>query len=335
VNDRGGTKPLRVIWRARETAAALDELLAAGGVPSGIDVRLLTDLAAAELEKDWADALVDPSGRESLLDGANLRTVVVPYAGVPDRLRRAALERRHLTVRNSHYNGTMVAQHAAALLLAVANRVVYADGLLREGNWGDKGEAHNLGVNLVGKRALLLGYGTIGRALGPILRSLGLDVTAFTRSGRAPDGVTVVGPDGWRTALGTADVVVSSLPATPETIGLVGEAELAAMPRGAIVVNVGRGPVIDEGALYRALRSGHLFGAGLDVWYRYPEDRAGRAETLPASEPFHRLDSVVMSPHRADEVSGWQRHAVADVLETLQDVLRGGRRNVVDLVGGY
>src|SRR5690606_18465384 len=84
----------------------------------------------------------------------------------------------------------------------------YAHTLLTSGNWGDKGEAHNLGVNLAGKRALLLGFGTIGRSLAPILSSLGMEVTASARSGREVDGVAVVGPDAWRSQLGAADVLV-------------------------------------------------------------------------------------------------------------------------------
>ena len=65
-----------------------------------------------------------------------------------------------------------------------------------------------------------------------------------------------------------------------------------ALPAGALLVNVGRGPVVDEGALYRALASGHLAAAGLDVWYRYPEDAAARRRTLPSAYPFHQLDNV-------------------------------------------
>ena len=305
-----------------------------GALPAGIAVKVLTERGAAEAERDWADVLVDASARPELLDGQRLRTVVVPYAGVPEKLRQAVLQRPHLSVRNAHYNAKMVAQHAAALLLAVANRVVSADARLKTGDWGEAGDVGDLGVNLAGKRALLLGHGNIGRALAPVLSSLGLELTAFTRSGTTVDGVRAVGPDEWRSALSATDVVMCSLPATPATIGLVGEAELAALPAGAIVVNVGRGPVIDEGALYRALRSGHLYGAGIDVWYRYPSTEA-RRDTLPATEPFHELDNVVMSPHRADLVAGWQRAAVDDVLATLQDVARGGSRNLVDLHGGY
>lgn len=326
---------LNVLWRSRETAGAIEEVLGASSLPDGLTVRVATSLEHAESQRDWPTALVDGNPSERLLAGANLTTVVVPYAGVGETLRRAALALPHLSVHNSHYNAMMVAQHATALLLAVSNRIIAADAALRRGDWGEKGTAANLGVNLAGKRALLLGYGSIGRALAPTLRSLGLSLTAFTRSGKAADGLAAVGPGTWRAALRKADIVICTLPATVETIGLVGEAELAALPDRAIVVNVGRGPVIDEHALFRALDSGRLYGAGLDVWYRYPEDQPSSSETLPATRPFHQLDNVVMSPHRADEVEGWQRHAVADVLLTLQDVLAGGRRNLVDLNSGY
>ncbi|HET8985308.1 MAG TPA: NAD(P)-dependent oxidoreductase [Trueperaceae bacterium] len=326
---------LTVLWRGRETAQAAQDLLTASSVPDGIVVRVVTSTQAAEAEKDWPRVLVDGNPSETLLSGANLSTVIVPYAGVGETLRRAAVARPHLRVRNSHYNSQMVAQHAAALLLAVANRIIPSDAGLRHGDWGDKGTRTNLGVNLAGKRAVLLGHGSIGRALAPTLTSLGMSLTAFTRSGKAADGLPAVGPDSLHSALSTADVIICSLPATDETIGLVGAVELASLPDRAIVVNVGRGAVIDEDALFAALESGRLYGAGLDVWYRYPEDRHARATTQPSTRPFHTLENVVMSPHRADEVEGWQHHAVADVMLTLEDVRRGGSRNVVDLERGY
>lgn len=335
MNTNADDGVLNVLWRSRQTARAIEEALAADAVPGGLRIRVVTEAERAEAEKDWPAVLVDGNPTPALLAGANLQTVVVPFAGVSDRLRGAALDRAHLSVRNSHYNARMVAQHAAALLLAVANRVIAADAGLRRGDWGELGAQANLGVNLDGKRALLLGYGAIGQALAPTLSSLGMDLVVFTRSGTAAHGTPVVGPATWREALTAANVLICTLPATSETIGLVGAAELAALPERAIVVNVGRGPVVDEDALYLALAQGRLFGAGLDVWYRYPEDAPSRANTLPASRPFFELANVVMSPHRADEVEGWQSHAVSDVLETLADVLAGGQRNVIDLSRGY
>lgn len=326
---------LNVLWRGRATAPAVRQLLTEGGIPASLDIRVVTDRASAEAESDWPHVIVDGNPSPALLDGAALTTVIVPFAGINDALRSRALERPHLGVRNSHYNAQMVAQHAAALLLAVTNRVIAADAGLRRGDWGAKGDSSNLGVFLAGKRAVLLGYGNIGRALAPLLTALGMSVSGVTRSGSAPDGLPVVGVADLKQALARADVVVCSLPATPQTVGLIGAAELAALPDQAVVINVGRGPVIDETALYAALASGRLFGAGLDVWYRYPAGPDAREATLPATEAFHELANVVLSPHRADELTGWQQHAVSDVLLTLEDVRSGGRRNLVDLSSGY
>src|SRR5690606_26586942 len=100
--------------------------------------------------------LVSGNPDEALLDGARLERVVVPWAGVGEKLRLRALARPALKVHNSHYNGPMVAQHALALLLASANRIVAADRAMRRGDWGRDDDARHLGVQLSGKVALLL-----------------------------------------------------------------------------------------------------------------------------------------------------------------------------------
>src|SRR5690606_24529502 len=111
--------------------------------------------------------------------------------------------------------------------------------------------------------------------------------------------------------------------------------EFARMKPSAIVVNVGRGPVIDEQAFYQALARGGIFGAGIDVWYRYPEGEEGKDDTLPSARPFHELDNVVMTPHSANDLDGWQRSAALDVFETLRAIAEGRDRNLVDVSLGY
>ena len=95
-----------------------------------------------------------------------------------------------------------------------------------------------------------------------------------------------------------ADVLFLALPYTDDTRGIIGTAELALLPRSAILINIGRGGLVDERALYEALRDKMIAGAGIDTWYRYPEDEAARAQTRPGEFPFHELDNLVMSPHR-------------------------------------
>jgi len=219
-------------------------------------------------------------------------------------------------------------------LLAVTNRVVAADRAMRRGDWGDDHDERHLGVQLAGKVALLVGYGAIGRALRPSLEALGMEVRAYRRRPRADGSVREYGPGKLHEALAAADAVVVSLPATPDTEGLLGAAELARLKPTAALVNVGRGKVIDEEALYRALAAGRLLGAGIDVWYRYPK-REPLERVFPSAYPFQELDNVVMSPHRGNDVRDWQRVAARDVLATLTALAAGEERNRVDLESGY
>ena len=112
-----------------------------------------------------------------------------------------------------------------------------------------------------------------------------------------PDDVS--GVDALRELLPRADALVAALPLTDETKGMIAEAELALLPRHAVVVNVARGRIFDEEALYRALRDRTIGAAGIDVWYRYPRSDDERSRTAPSTLPFRDLDNVVMSPHRA------------------------------------
>jgi phosphoglycerate dehydrogenase-like enzyme len=105
-------------------------------------------------------------------------------------------------------------------------------------------------------------------------------------------------PEVLRSLLPRANALIITLPLTDETCGLIGEEEIGLLPENAIMVNVGRGPIVDQHALYAALKSGYLHSAGIDVWYNYPPDEDSRGNTPPADLPFHELDNVVMSPHR-------------------------------------
>lgn len=322
---------LRVLWRNKQSAAVVSEMPA----PEEIELRVETGSEAAVYHVDWTEVLVDGNPSDELLDGAALKRVVVPYAGLNEALQRRLQERPHLKVHNSHYNSSMVAQHAVALLLSVANRVVRTDRDLRRGRWNRPHDPDELGLYLQGREALLLGYGAIARAAAPVLRALGLELTAFRQRPQQGGEVPEIGRDGLHAALAASDVVLSTLPLTEDTHGLLGPDEFALLKPSAIVVNVGRGPVLDEAALYQALAERRIFGAGIDVWYRYPEGDGGREHTRPASLPFHELDNVVMTPHSANDVDGWQRSGVLDTFETLRALAAGRDRNLVDVARGY
>lgn len=320
---------LKVLWLDHKSTpyAKRQEL------PAGLDVRFVSQEEAVA-QRDWPEVLVAGNPDETLLDGAELRRVIVPWAGIAGALRERAGARPHLTVHNSHYNGAMVAQHALALLLACSNRIVSADRLMRQGDWGNDEDERYLGVQLAGKVALLLGYGSIGQALRPLLEALGMEVRAYRRRPEPDADIRQYGEEQLHEALADADAVLVSLPHTPATSGLLGEEELALLKPTAVVVNVGRGPLIDERALYQALAEERIMGAGIDVWYRYPKEGV-RTGVFPSEYPFHELPNVVMSPHRGNDVLDWPLAAAEDVVKTLTVLAQGEERNVVDLRSGY
>ena len=212
------------------------------------------------------------------------------------------------------------------------------DRELREGDWRSRYAETPVAV-LHGKTALILGYGQIGQHLAPILQAMGMNVIGVPRDPPAPgdgDGVEIYPPGALHQLLPPANALVNILPLTPETQGMIGAGEIALLPRDAIVVNIGRGPTIDEKALYDALTNGSLLAAGIDVWYNYPADEADRADTQPSRYPFHELDNVVMSPHRAGYLSAAEEGRMIH-LANLLNVAAAGEPlpNVVNKELGY
>jgi phosphoglycerate dehydrogenase-like enzyme len=177
----------------------------------------------------------------------------------------------------------------------------------------------------------IVGYGDIGRAVAARARSLGMRVRALRRRAAEPPGDPV--PDEMLPAerltelMARSDDVVVATPLTPETRGLIGEREIRAMKPTGVLVNVGRGAVVQEQPLVDALRARAIRGAALDVF---------ETEPLPAGHPFFGLDNVLLSPHCADQVPGWLDDAMASFLANLDRFLAGlPLQNVVDPRRGY
>ena len=294
-------------------------------------VRVTTG-AECEEAKSCEILVAGVPSRGMVAGNPSLRALVIPWSGVPSRTRALMREFPHVSAHNLHHNALQVAEIAVSLLLAAAKRIVPMDASLRRDDWSPRYEESPV-VLLDGKNVLVLGSGAIGRHVARLCKGLGMEVTAVRRgcSGGASDpggrtaGATSAGAGRVRpvaelpSLLPEADAVVICLPLTDETRGLVGESELALMSERAILVNVGRGPIVDESALYHALRDGTLHAAGLDVWYNYPNDEPGRTSTSPSEYPFHELDNVVMSPHRAGaphtpETESLRMRALAELL---------------------
>jgi phosphoglycerate dehydrogenase-like enzyme len=305
-----------------------------GALTEGVTLRTDQDLTAGREARVLVRGL--PS-EEQLAACPRLERLVIPYAGLPERTRALMLERPGATVHNLHHNASPTAELAVALLMAVAKDVLALDRALRDGDWRPR-HAPTRAVTLAGRTALVLGYGAIGRRIAHALDALGLHVAAIRRRVREAlhQGIEVHGRDALERLLPRASVVMVALPDTGETRGILGPNELACLPPGAYLVNVGRATLVDEDALYEALRSKRLAGAGIDVWYRYPEDEDARANTLPSRRAFHELDNVVLSPHRGGLTAETERLRGRALARLLNAVAAGGSvPDVVDVRAGY
>ena len=272
------------------------------------------------------DILVTGLPSAAQIDAApRLRAVIVPFTGVPPKT--LALLRRypHIDLHNLHYNVVPTAEMALALLFAATKFIVPMDRELRAGDWRARYNATPVST-FNGKTALILGYGQIGQYLAPALLALGMTVIGVRREPPAVSkgsDVTVYPPGALPELLPRADFLINALPLTHETRGIIGAAELALLPSSAVVVNIGRGQTMDEEALYLALRDGVIRAAGIDVWYTYPQEEADRTHTMPSDFPFHELDNVVMSPHRAGYLSAAEADRMAHLAGLLNAAARG------------
>jgi phosphoglycerate dehydrogenase-like enzyme len=264
-------------------------------------------------------------------------------AGV-DRFDMAAMRAAGLRLAAAHENATAVAEQALGLVLALGRHLARGDRHLRRGRWTvgfSAGSPPHPGVS--GRTVTVVGYGSIGRAFARLASGLGFRLIGVRRHperARPPGdpAAEVVGVDRLDRALREADYVLLALPKTRETVGLIGANRLAAMRPEAWLVQVGRSETVDERALFEACRDRRIAGAGIDVWWSYPEPAAYSPDTVcfPSRFPFHELDNVVLTPHS----SGWTEEAreaqVAFVVENVRRVARGAApEGLVDLEIGY
>jgi phosphoglycerate dehydrogenase-like enzyme len=188
---------------------------------------------------------------------------------------------------------------------------------------------HRITESPAGTRALVVGTGPIGRAIGRRLRAFGLHVTGAGRTPHAtdPDLGEIVGPDGLRPALTEADYVVLAAPLTDATRNMIDATAFAAMRPTARLINVARGELVVEPDLVTALRTGQIAGAALDAFAEEP---------LPASSPLWGMPNVIVSPHMSGDLTSWEDDLAMLFLDNLRRFVDGRPlRNVVDKTLGY
>lgn len=208
-----------------------------------------------------------------------------------------------------------MASGAVAMLLALAHNLVVKDQIARSGRWELRNQL--IGLDLSGKVAGFVGFGNIGREVARLLAPWNMQVVACRSPGRAPtDGADEMSLFvEFEQVLRRADVLFVVCPLTDETRGLIGREQLALLKPSALLVNIARGPIVDENALVELLEGGSLRGAALDVFSEEP---------LPSTHPLTRLENVVLAPHSIGHIDSLFRAGVESVLAELA-ALREGR----------
>jgi phosphoglycerate dehydrogenase-like enzyme len=277
-----------------------------------------------------AEAILHWSGPKELLQAAlgacpRVRWVHARWAGLDNLLFPELVESPVLLTNGSGVFSQSLGEFALAAILYFAKDFPRMLRNQRAEQWEpfDVGEISTQTVGIVG-------YGDIGRAVARRAQAMGMRVLALKR--RPPDTPDPLveqfyQPEALAEMLARCDYVVIAAPFTPETRHMIGEAQFAAMRRSAVVINVGRGPVVDQAALVRALREGRVRGAGLDVF---------EVEPLPPGDPLWQLPNVLVSPHTADHTRDWIDAAMRFFLRQYERFRSGEPlENVVNKRLGY
>jgi D-3-phosphoglycerate dehydrogenase len=233
-----------------------------------------------------------------------------------DNIDLEAAKRRGITVANTAgVNANAVAEHTIALMLAIARRIPKIDREMRTGAW-----PREMLTQLLGKTLGVFGTGAIGLRVVALGRALGMEALAWSARGDAARAVAA----GARAApkeeiLRDADVITLHLRLSPETRGFLAQRELSLMKASAILINTGRGALVDQTALLEALRLGRV-SAGLDVFHDEP---------LKADDPILALPNVVLSPHNAGQTPEVIRDGLLRAVENIENFLHGRPTGVV------
>ncbi len=221
------------------------------------------------------------------------------------------------------YSTAMVAQHTAALALALSQKLIHYDRYVKSGQYAADGKFTNFDepfCELDGKTWGIVGYGAIGQRVACIAEALGCRVIVHSLTGHAHEGVQLVDK---AALLAESDVLSLHCPLTDLSRGFIDAAALKMMKRSAILINVARGPVVNTRDLYEALQAGTIAGAGLDVLEKEP---------ISADNPLSKIQDsgkLIITPHHAWASVEARRRCVEGVQENLAAFLRGEERNVV------
>jgi D-2-hydroxyacid dehydrogenase (NADP+) len=275
----------------------------------------------------WADVIYGLWALQNTIARApKLRWIQVISAGVDRWIGTDVWQSRVILTGVSGIHATPIGEFVMMLMLMFAKKTLLGFKMMRSRRWRryQAGTLHDKTVGIVG-------LGHIGREVARLSKAFGMKTIATRRSAKKPGTARHVDlllpPKRMKQMLAASDFVVVCVPLTPETRHIIGKSELDAMRPSAVLINIGRGHLIDEKALIRALEKKQIAGAGLDVTYTEP---------LPKDSPIWRLDNVILSPHISGDMEDYMSHATGVFCENLRRYIDGKRLlNVVNRKKGY
>jgi phosphoglycerate dehydrogenase-like enzyme len=280
-----------------------------------------------------ADVAFTPFVDRDVFESATrLRWVQSPAVGVGGLMFTELLASPVVITSARGIRARSIAEHVIGVTIALARRLPVAMRAQIAHRWAqDELEGSASGVrSLDGLRMTIVGLGSIGMEIVRLATPFGIRISAIRRRAQTspPAGVDEVrSPDGLPDLLTRSDVVVLAVPHTPETKQIIGRAEIDRMPRGAFLINIARGKLIDDGAVVEALKDGRLGGAALDVFTREP---------LESTSPYWDLPNVIITPHTSGAMQDYWTPLVALFSDNLRRFEKGEPLlNVVDKVAGY
>jgi phosphoglycerate dehydrogenase-like enzyme len=295
-----------------------------GFITAKLATERLDEADPARLAAALADADIVLTGawRPGYPPAPRLKLLQVPLAGT-DGIDVAALP-TGVTLCNAYGHGPALGEFAVMMMLAWRHRLFEIANSFSSGSWfwspmiggPVRGE-------IAGQTVGVVGLGHIGNEVALRAAALGCRVLAANRTLRDKPAA-VARLFAWTaldSMLGECDIVVLSCALTPETTGLINERRLTAMKRSAFLINLARGPIAGEDALYHALRDGTIAGAALDTWWRYPN--AAEREPRPSRHPFHELPNVIMTPHCSPRTDGTIERRSRDIARNIDRFVRG------------
>ena len=265
--------------------------------------------------------------KAKLLEADKLKYIFAYKTGVDD-FPLAELEKMGITLINSHADSRIIAEYAFGMSVSLVNRINEFDLNLRQGIWYDNENMY--WKSIFNMKVGLLGYGHIGKDIHKILLQNNIETATIDR-GHQYKNIHLV--NSLEELINYCDLIICSVPKTAQTNKLFNE-EVLKLMKDKFIVNVGRSNVIDEKALYTALKDETIGGAAIDTWQEKPKNK--RTKLMPSTYSFHDLNNIILSPHAAMRVENGHDRYVMDVTDNVIGLLiKNEVYNVVSYKKGY